>query len=144
MLSFERKYAKLVRSYQSLLDRYEKSLARERALREDVKELRAELREERRERRAYEKASANTMRNLVASLHSASGWLAAVGDFEHSQKLDDWREILEETMQPVANVQNLVALLEQWVEVVPLDDDDALAVLYLKTQHELRQLTGTD
>jgi hypothetical protein len=68
--------------------------------------------------------------------------LVEVGDNEAADKLAHWLEIMSERMTPVANVPQLVELLNAWCEA-PYVNPDAMVALHTKTRKVLDDLSGT-
>lgn len=142
--SLERRWAMLVQSYARLKELYEKSLAREKHLTDELRDLRSEVRALRREAKERERASRGTMERLFATTRYAIAKLYDARDLTAAEKLEGWLEVMEDTMQPVANVEHLIELLEEWCSSFPFDDPQGATLAWFKTKTMLNQLKGIE
>lgn len=142
--SLERRWAKLVKSYARLKELYEKSLQREALLVEQLREARAEVRDLRRASKERDRASKNTMERLFATTRYAISHLYEANDLVAAEKMEKWLEVMEDTMQPVANVEHLIDLLEEWCDAMPCEDQDRVGVIWMKTKAVVNSVRGTD
>lgn len=142
MLSIERRYAELVRKYQRVHELRKQDVKTKRELRQHIKILGAECALLERSLAEREKASKNTMTDLLAIVKWASARLAEYGDDEASEKLLAWHETMSRNMQPVADVRILVDLLQQWLDVGEADPQ-CPGLLRRRTDNELRKLSGS-
>jgi hypothetical protein len=142
--SLERRWAKLVQSYARLKEHYDKSLQREALLASQLREARAEVRELRRDRKEYMHASRNSFEKLLATTRYAIAHLYEARDLVAAEKMEIWLEDLEENIQPVTNVMHLIELLEEWMNAMPCDDPEKVAVTWMKTNAVIRAARGTD
>lgn len=140
--SLDQRYARLVRSYARLKELYDKALGERAALREQIREQNIELRALRSHRREYESASRNTFSKLLATTQFSIAKLVEAGDMESAERLSDWLDEMRDAMQPVANVNELVELLEEWVAAMPLDDASQVAALWMTTKAKIDGLRG--
>lgn len=140
--ALDRQHARLVRAYARLRDLYDKSI-RDRALLKDrVDDLQIELRRARRELNEYTSASRNTLGKLFASTQFAIQHLVAAGDLEAAERLSVWLDEMRDSMQPVANVRDIVDTLEEWTQAIESGADQG--VVYMKTRMMLREIRGVD
>jgi len=146
--SLKRRFAKVVRSYQRLNDLYAKSRAREEALKEKVRELRAENRDLKHELKERER-SATSLDALLAVVRYASAQAAIAGDDATSEKLAEWYEVMSGNLKPPPPhaVHRITALLKAWLDYLDLADraprdlvDDRRDHLRRETMHVLDQL----
>lgn len=142
--SLERRWAKLVKSYARLKELYEKSLQREALLVEELRDTRVEVRDLRRASKERDRASKNTMERLFATTRYAISHLYEAEDLVAAEKMENWLEVMEDTMQPVANVEHLLDLLDEWCNSMPCDDPNKVAILWMKTKTTLNSVRGTD
>lgn len=133
-----------MQSYARLKEHYDKSLQREALLIEQLRNARAEVRELRRDRKEYMNASRNSFEKLLATTRYAIQHLYAADDRVAAEKMDAWLEHLEENLQPVANVTHLIELLEEWMDAMPCDDPEKVAVTWMKTNAVIRAARGSD
>jgi hypothetical protein len=143
VLSLERRYAKLVRSYDRLRDLYNDAVHQKHVLADDVRDLKVLVRSLQRESRERERASKNTMDRLFASTQYAITHLHEAGDLEAAERLSDWLDVMRENMLPVADVRRLTGLLEEWCDAMPCDDATQVASVYMRTRAALNDVTGT-
>lgn len=142
--SLERRWAKLVKSYARLKELYEKSLQREALLVEELRDARAEVRDLRRASKERDRASKNTMERLFATTRYAISHLYEANDLIAAEKMEKWLEVMEDTMQPVANVEHLLDLLDEWCNAMPCDDPDEVGIIWMKTKAVVNSVRGTD
>lgn len=142
--SLERRWAKLVKSYARLKELYEKSLQREALLVEELRDARAEVRDLRRASKERDRASKNTMERLFATTRYAISHLYEANDLVAAEKMEKWLEVMEDTMQPVANVEHLLDLLDEWCAAMPCDDPDKVGIIWMKTRSVVNSVRGTD
>jgi hypothetical protein len=142
--SLERRWAKLVKSYARLKELYDKSLQRESLLVDELRDARAEVRELRRTAKEHERASRNSFEHLLATTRYAIAHLYEAGDLVAAEKLEQWLEVMEDTMQPVANVVHLVDLLDEWVAAMPCDDEDQVATIWIRSKAVIEAARGTN
>jgi hypothetical protein len=140
--SLDQRYARLVRSYVRLKELYDRVLGERAALREQIREQNIELRALRSHQREYEGASRNTFNKLLATTQFSITKLVEAGDLESAERLSDWLDDMREAMQPVANVNELVELLEEWIAAMPLDDASQVAALWMTTRAKVNELRG--
>lgn len=140
--SLERRWAKLVNSYGRLKDLYDRSLQRESILVDELRDARVEVRELRRAAKQRDRASRNSMNHLLATARYAVAHLYQAGDPIAAEKIEDWIESIEATMQPVVNVMHLIELLEEWVAAMPCDNPDTVSRTWMKTKAVLDAAQG--
>lgn len=140
--SLERRWAQLVESYARLKELYDKSLQREALLASELREARAEVRELRRDRKQREHASRNSMEKLLATTRYAISHLYDANDLVAVEKLEVWLEDIQDNLQPVANVTHLIDLLQEWIDAMPCDDPEKVAVTWMKTMAALNAARG--
>lgn len=83
------------------------------------------------------------MERLFASTQYAITHLYQAGDLVAAEKLDEWLVLMRESMQPVANVPQLIELLQQWCAAMPCDDPTTVSSLYMRTLSTIGDLNGT-
>lgn len=140
--SLERRLAKLVESYARLKDLYERSIQHRQILSDELRDATAEIRQLKRDQRERDRASKHSLGKLITVGRYNAVHLRDAGDIEGSDKIEQWLDEIEDSMSPVADVRDLVELLEGWVAAVPYDDDK-VSVLYMRTIQELNDLRGT-
>lgn len=140
--SLKTQHARLIRAHQRLRETYQSSLEDRRILKEKAQALSQELQRTKRELRDYEKASANTMDKLFTSVQYAINHLYDSGDIEAAGKLSVWLDEMRCNMQPVADVAELLNLLQNWSDSAESKSDQSL--LYIKTRTIINDLRGTD
>ncbi len=142
--SLERRWAQLVNSYSRLKELYERALQRESILVDDLRDARAEVRDLRRASKELDRASRRSFEHLLATTRYAISHLYDAKDLVAAEKLEAWLEVMEDTMQPVVNVQHLIDLLEEWCDAMPCDDPDKVSLTWMKTKAVLDATRGID
>lgn len=142
--SLERRWARLVKAYSRLKNLYERALQRESILVDELRDARAEVRGLRRDAQQLDRASRKSFEHLLATTRYAIAHLYEANDFVAAEKLEGWIEVMEDTMQPVANVQHLIDLLQEWCDRMPCDDVDKVSATWMKTKSVLDAARGTD
>lgn len=140
--SLKTQHARLIRAHQRLREIYQSSIEDRKLLREKNKELSQELRAAKSELRGYENASFNTLGKLFTSVRYAINHLYDAGDIEAAEKLSVWLDEMSCNMQPIADVKEILDLLDEWASSAESDSDQSL--IYMRTRTVISELRGID
>lgn len=141
-LSLERRYARVVRSLVAAREQLAELRHQRSILADDLRDARADIRRLQREEKERDRASTNTLDKLFASVQYALNHLYDADDLEAATKLGEWLGEMRGVMLPVADIREIIDLLEEWRDVVPSGDGNRIATLYMRTQVALNEITG--